>query len=99
MSQFLLLAREGGDDLVFVHFVETIEQFTRDAFQLRFLVVRQRRPEILQALMLRRQQLTQELIPFFSEMQMEAATIVITLATLDPAAFLQFIGDARGVGA
>ena len=99
VSQLLLLSIPGGGRFVFVHLIKTIQQLTRQAFQLILLLLIQRRPEKLQALMLRWQHLAQELIAFFRQMQMQTTTIVLAFATLDPATLLQLISNARGIGA
>ena len=63
-----------------------------------FLSRAERRPELMQAVMLRRQNLVKEFATFVGELQMQAAAVIVAFTTFNPAAFFQFIGDAGGVG-
>lgn len=67
-------------------------------FELIFFAGAKRRPQLVQAVMLRRQDFTQKLMTLFGQLQMQTAAIVIALAAFNPAAFFQFISDTGGVG-
>ena len=53
----------------------------------------------MQTVMLRRQNLIQELATFIGELQVQAAAVVIAFATFNPATLFQLIGNAGGIGA
>ncbi len=53
----------------------------------------------MQAIMLRRQHLTQKIMTFIGQLQVQTTAIIVAFAALNPAALFQLIGDARGVGA
>lgn len=93
------LAQRLEDGAVFVHLIRASEQLACDVLELVFFSGSQRRPELVQTVVLRWQNLTQEFMPFFGQLQMQAATVIVAFTAFNPAAFFQFIGDTGRIGA
>src|SRR5690606_28282672 len=96
-ERVVALAQRLKDGAIFIHLIQTGEQLASDVLKLVALACAEDRPEFVQAVVLRWQDLTQELVTFVGQLQMQATAVVIAFTAFNPAALFQLISDTGGV--
>ncbi len=98
VERVVALAQRLKNGAVFIHLVQTGEQLASDMLKLVALGSAEGGPQFVQAIVLRWQHLTQELVTFVGQLQIQAAAIVVAFTAFNPATLFKLIGNTGRIG-